>query len=67
MGWQDTERGHTGMAGVGTEVGGSRCGGGGVYGSVRLAGGFNKQQHSREREKEGGQKGEQGRAGSGRD
>lgn len=22
MGWQDTERGHTGMAGVGTEVGG---------------------------------------------
>lgn len=24
IGWQDTERGHTGMAGVGTEVGGRR-------------------------------------------
>lgn len=42
MGWQDTERGHTGMAGVGTEVGGREGRGGGrerggtrIYGNVR--------------------------------
>lgn len=37
MGWQDTERGHTGMAGVGTEVGGGgrERGGTRIYGNVR--------------------------------
>lgn len=51
MGWQDTERGHTGMAGVGTEVGGGKEGE--VGGSVAVrgfmetsGGGFNKQEHS---------------------
>lgn len=36
MGWQDTERGHTGMAGVGTEVGGGKEGA--VGGSVAARG-----------------------------
>lgn len=68
MGWQDTERGHTGMAGVETEGGGGGRGGGRERGSTRIYGNVRRgiQQTGTQRERVG-KKREQGRTGSGTD